>query len=328
LTWPHSSTGWASIFAEAETVFTAIAAAISRFERLLIIVQDEQVATRAGNCLIEAGVTPGSYRLVHAIYDDTWTRDYGPLTIIEHGTPTLLDFCFNGWGGKFPAELDNALNLRLHAMGVWGNIPLCSIPLILEGGSIDVDGQGNLLTTESCLLAPTRNPQLDKSGWEQQLHAHLGIERVLWLRHGSIIGDDTDGHIDTLARFCSPELIAYQSCDDPTDENFIPLREMARELATLRQINGAPYRLMPLPWMRPQYADDGRRLSATYANFLIINHAVLVPQYNDPADLAALQTLQNCFPTRQIIGINCTPLILQNGSLHCVTMQFPVEVSI
>lgn len=328
MTWPHSESDWEPFLPVVEPVFAALAAAIAKSERLLITVHNEQVASRALNYLTQAGVAPAQYQLVLVCSDDIWTRDYGPITIIENGNPILLDFRFNGWGAKYSATQDDALNKTLHSAGIFGNTPLQRINLVLEGGSIDGDGQGTLLTTESCLLTPTRNPELDQKSWEAELHAHFGIERVLWLRHGSIIGDDTDGHIDTLARFCSPELIAYQSCNDPNDDNFLDLQEMAAELINLQQMNGAPYRLAPLPWPRPHYAADGRRLPATYANFLIINNAVLVPQYNDPADQDTLAILQKCFPGREIIGINCAPLILQNGSLHCVTMQLPIEVQI
>ncbi|CAK0738022.1 agmatine deiminase [Gammaproteobacteria bacterium] len=328
LAWPHPDSDWGPLLSEVETVFTTIAAAICRHERLLIAVHNEQVSTRVTHCLNQAGVAEERYTLFHAPYNDTWMRDTGPITVIEDGWPVLLNFRFNGWGGKFNAELDDALTLALHTAGAFGSTPSCQFPLVLEGGSIEVDGAGGLLTTSSCLLAPTRNPEMDRSEVEAALRSYFGVERIHWLHHGGLAGDDTDGHIDTLARFCSPHLIAYQACTDPDDEHFGPLRAMAEELATLRQTNEEPYHLAPLPWPRPHYAPDGHRLPATYANFLILNDAVLVPTYDDPADVQALNTLQHCFPDRQIVGIPCSPLLLQHGSLHCVTMQLPSLVII
>ena len=189
-----------------------------------------------------------------------------------------------------------------------------------------MDGSGTLLTTARCLLAPTRNPKLTQDGLEARLKELLGLDRILWLQHGHLTGDDTDSHIDTLARFCDARTIAYVACADPDDEHHAELKAMEEELRALRAADGRPYRLVPLPWPRARYDDDGRRLPATYANFLIINGAVLVPTYDDPADGPALARLRECFPGREIIGVDCLPLIYQYGSLHCVTMQLPEGV--
>ena len=235
--------------------------------------------------------------------------------------PVLLDFTFNGWGGKFAAEKDNAVSRKLHACGAFGTTPLRTVDLVLEGGSIESDGQGTLLTTTECLLNPNRNPHLSKEQIEEQLKSELGVSTILWLEHGYLAGDDTDAHIDTLARLCPDQTIVYVACDDPTDEHFAPLKAMERELEQF-----AGYRLLPLPWPGAKYDAEGHRLPATYANYLVINGAVLVPTYNDPADLQALEVVGKAFPDREIIGIDCSTLILQHGSLHCITMQIPEGV--
>jgi agmatine/peptidylarginine deiminase len=201
-----------------------------------------------------------------------------------------------------------------------------SFKLVLEGGSIEVDGEGTLLTTESCLLNPNRNHGLNRAQIETELRRLLGVDRILWLKQGAIDGDDTDGHIDTLARFCDAGTIAYQACNDHNDPHYSGLRSMAAELKTLRRKDGTPYKLVPLPWPQAIHDHTGRRLPATYANFLIINGAVLAPTYNDPADDVALAALRPAFPGREIVPVMCRPLIYQYGSLHCVSMQLPEGV--
>ena len=194
---------------------------------------------------------------------------------------------------------------------------------VLEGGSIDTDGEGTLLTTTACLLTESRNPQLDQQQIEMRLKTELGVTRILWLQHGFLAGDDTDSHIDMLARFCAPDTIAFMQCDDPGDEHFESLAAMAQELRQFRTRDGQPYRLIGLPLPAAIYNSVGQRLPASYANFLIINDAVLVPQYNDRSDEIVLKRLAACFPDRQMIGIPCRALIEQYGSLHCLSMQFP-----
>ncbi|MGH8430707.1 MAG: agmatine deiminase family protein, partial [Solimonas sp.] len=237
-----------------------------------------------------------------------------------------LDFVFNGWGGKFEAGLDNQITQRLAEQGLWDTL-VESIDFVLEGGGIESDGAGTLLTTERCLLAPTRNPQYDKAHIELHLKAWFGLKRVLWLQHGDLLGDDTDGHIDTVARFCDAQTIAYQACDDVGDPHYNDLKAMEVELLALRTLDGEPYRLVPLP-LPPAIFDgeqpgQGRRLPAGYPNFLILNGAVLVPTYGVATDEEALRRLRPCFPGREVIGVDCRTLIHQYGSLHCVTMQIP-----
>ena len=239
------------------------------------------------------------------------------------GQLVLLDYTFTGWGGKFPAARDDALTRTLGEAGVFA-APIETRKLVLEGGAIETDGLGTLLTSEACLLNRNRNPQLDRAAIESQLRADLGAERILWLRHGHLEGDDTDSHIDTLARFCDARTIAYVRCDDRSDPHYPALAAMQEEIQALRQADGTPYRLIALPWPRPCFdPDDGHRLPATYANFLIINGAVLMPTYADAADAMALAALAEAFPDRDIIPIDCRSVIRQHGSLHCLTMQLP-----
>jgi agmatine deiminase len=326
LTWPHAQSDWAPILDTVEPVFTAIAAAIAHHEIVLIACHDDVVRARVAQLLRAAGVPETRVRLHVAPANDTWARDHGPITVLCRNEPTLLDYAFNGWGGKYEFALDNLITRRLHAQGAFGEAPLETVDLILEGGSIEVDGQGTLLTTARCLLAPTRNPGRTRAQIETMLAEQLGITRFLWLEHGYLAGDDTDSHIDTLARLCDANTIAYVACDDAADEHYAELQAMEKELQAFRTAAGQPYRLVPLPWPRAKYDDDGARMPATYANFLIINDAVLVPTYDDPADPIALARLRDCFPGRAVIGIDCLPLIYQHGSLHCVTMQIPAGV--
>jgi agmatine/peptidylarginine deiminase len=325
VTWPHDRTDWRDDLPRVDACFAAIAREVTKRETLLAVCRD---AAHVDHVRARVTATGGDQaRLACAIApsNDTWARDHGPLAVRRGGALRLLDFRFNGWGDKYPADLDDAITRTLHAAGAFGDVPLESIDLVLEGGSLDVDGRGTLLTTASCLLAPTRNPRLDRLAVEAALQSHLGVERVLWLEHGAIEGDDTDGHVDTLARFCDGRTIVYQGCDDPADAHFPALGAMAAELAALRDVEGQPYQLVALPWPRPAYDPvTGRRLPATYANFLIINDAVLVPAYGDPADDAAGEVLGRCFPGREVVAIDCRPLIRGFGSLHCVTMQLPV----
>jgi agmatine deiminase len=264
-------------------------------------------------------------RLISCPTNDTWARDFGPIAIEEYGEQVLLDFGFNGWGLKFAAHRDNQITRHLAGLGLF-TARHQPVGLILEGGSIESDGNGTLLTTAECLLNPNRNPHLRKSDIELALGHRLGADHILWLENGYLVGDDTDSHIDTLARLCPNDTICYVKCDDPDDEHYSALQAMEAELHAFRTRSGAAFRLLPLPWPKATFDEDGERLPATYANYLVINGAVLVPTYDDPADAAALATVAAAYPEREIIGIDCRPLILQHGSLHCVTMQLPQGV--
>ncbi|MCE5360786.1 agmatine deiminase family protein [Candidatus Igneacidithiobacillus taiwanensis] len=324
LTWPHRATDWADRLAAVLPVFARIGAEISRRQPLLVAVHDADSEKECRQQLDAAGADLRRCHLYHAPSNDSWARDHGPITLRHpDGRRQLLDFAFNAWGLKFAANLDNQLTRRLHAAGAYGELPLRTLGMVLEGGSIDSDGQGSILTTDACLLSPNRNPQWTREEISDQLCTLLGAERIFWLQSGHLEGDDTDAHIDTLARFCSPGVIAYQSCDDPVDTHFAPLQQMAAELASFPQADGRPYHLVPLPWPRARFDEAGERLPLSYANFLIINGAVLLPTYDDPADAVAAERLATVFPDREIVSVTCLELARQHGSLHCVTMQIP-----
>ena len=322
LAWPHKSTDWAPVLAEVEPVFLRLTEVISHYEQVVISTVN---ASALSTKLQAAGIDMAQVTLAQVPFDDTWCRDFGPITTLVDGSPRLQDFVFNGWGNKFDAMQDNAVNGLLDQQGIYA-APLTIQNLILEGGSIESDGKDTLLTTSQCLLNTNRNPDLDKIQIEAELRRLLGCERVLWLEHGHLLGDDTDAHVDTLARFAPNDTILYVACDDPADEHYPALRRMEKELATFRTASGEPYRLLPLPWPGAKFDAEGQRLPATYANFLIINGAVLVPTYNDPQDDKALATVGTAFPNRDVIGIDCSTVILQHGSLHCLTMQLPQGV--
>jgi len=326
LTWPHAGTDWHSRLADIEDLYVRIAGTIARYEHLLIICYDTRHQVHVSRQLESGNVELEAVRFAIARTNDTWVRDYGPITVFRNGRLGLHDFTFDGWGGKYPAELDNRVSRSLFDSGCFAISECRRQLLVLEGGSIDTDGCGTLLTTTHCLLESGRNPGYARSRLETWLHEHLGIERFLWLEHGELAGDDTDAHIDMLARFCGPGTIAYSSCNDPEDEHYAELAAMEEQLQTFRTRDGLPYELVPLPLPQAIRDESGRRLPASYANFLIINGAVLLPVYDDPADAASLAALAGCFPGRRVEPLNCLPLIQQNGSLHCATMQLPAGV--
>lgn len=323
MAWPHEGTDWAYMLDDVRPVFVDIIRQITRFERVLLTAP---YAASAEAYLKESGVDLTRVTICEVPNNDTWARDFGPITVIFNDKPVLMDFGFNGWGLKFPANLDNLISKQLKQAGAL--LPkLNTIGLIMEGGSLESDGLGTIMTTTECLMSPNRNPQLDLSEVEQALAATVGAKRILWLDHGFLAGDDTDSHIDTLARFCPDNTIVYQLCDHPLDEHFEQLKLMERQLQTFTAPDGSPYRLIALPWPKARFDEQAHRLPATYANFLIINGAVLVPTYRDPEnDNIALERIAQAFPGREIIGVDCLPLLEQHGSLHCVTMQLPQGV--
>lgn len=328
LTWPHGHGDWAPWLEQVEPVFVDIARQICRFERLLVVYYDDEHRQRIEDLLRTAGADLNRVTLVQSHSNDTWARDHGPITVLRDGQPRLLNFTFNGWGSKHAAALDNEITGNIHAQGVFGATPLDDIKMVLEGGGIELDGQGTLLTTELCLLAPTRNPEMNRAQIEQRLGELFGIDRVLWLANGYLAGDDTDSHIDTLARFCDAETIAYVGCDDPEDEHYPALKAMEQELQAFRTRTGHPYRLVELPWPGVKCDEEGNRLPASYANFLIINGAVLVPVYDDPMDQVAMERIAGCFPDREIVAVPARALVHQYGSLHCASMQVPAFVNL
>lgn len=317
LTFPHTETDWADMLDEVLPCFVEIAAIVSRYEQVVIVCRN----TAETRSLFD-NIPLDNFRFIECDSNDTWSRDHGGIIIEENRQLVLLDFVFNGWGLKFAADKDNLITGKLAKAGVF-KAAYRHGGLVLEGGGIESDGLGTLLTTAECLLSPNRNPHLSKEEIEVKLRELFGLHRVLWLNHGYLAGDDTDSHIDTLARFCDPDTIAYVSCDDPEDEHYEALLQMEKELRSFTSHSGNPYNLVPLPWPDACFDSDGNRLPATYANFLIINGAVLVPVYGVKQDEAAMGLFRALFPGRTVHGINCRSLIEQHGSLHCVTMQFP-----
>ena len=325
IAWPNAETDWAERLAEVEETYIALVAAIVRFQRVVICVADDDIETYAEMRLRSNRVDMDRVRFATVPYDDTWLRDSGPITLRDGDAFRLLDFRFTGWGGKYGASDDDQLVQRLHANGLFGDAARDEVDFALEGGAIDTDGDGTLLTTWQCLHE--RHPDASREELTTKLAGWLRQDRVLWLDHGALEGDDTDAHIDTLARFAGRDAIVFQACDDPADSHYAALKAMGEEIAALRTREDRPYRLFPLPWAKPviDIATDGsrRRLAASYANFLIVNGAVLMPAYGDPADNAAAAVLADAFPDREIVQVPCRPLIWQNGSLHCITMQLP-----
>ena len=324
IAWPHPETDWGPRLVDVEETYIALVVAITAFQDAVICVADDDLQTYAEARLRSARVDMDRVRFVTVEYDDTWLRDSGPITLkTADGGFLQLDFRFTGWGGKFEASRDDRLVEALTAQGVFAKATREQIDFALEGGGIETDGAGTLLTTWKCLHE--RHPEATREELTWQLSGWLRQDRVLWLDHGYLEGDDTDAHIDTLARFAAEDAIVYQGCDDVSDTHYPELQAMAGELAALRTRDGKPYRLFALPWAKPIF-DDGRRLAASYANFLIVNGAVLMPSYGDPADARAQEVMAEAFPGREIVPVPCRPLIWQNGSLHCITMQLPEGV--
>ena len=319
LTWPHAGTDWAPILKEVIPCFVSIAQEIMKREKLVVVCPDASEVKEQLGAFDEERV-----RFVELPTNDTWARDHGGISVFDPLGPMVYDFVFNGWGMKFAANKDNLITRNLYQSGVFAEeIQLVNMaPFVLEGGSIESDGRGTLMATAECLLSVNRNEYLQREEIEHYLKDVFGMKRILWIENGYLAGDDTDSHVDTLARFCSEDTIAYVKCEDESDEHYDELRAMEEEIKAFRQENGEPYRLVPLP-MADEVVWEGERLPATYANFLIINGAVLLPFYNSPKDEEARKALQAVFPDREVIGVNCLPLIKQHGSLHCVTMQYP-----
>jgi agmatine/peptidylarginine deiminase len=318
LTWPHAASDWAPYLDEAVACFKEIAKAVIQYGKLIIVcVNTAEVKT----VLKDLDLNRISFFEINT--NDTWARDHGGITVFEDGKGIIHDFMFNGWGLKFASNYDNLITRQLYTKLLSTKYGYSNqLNFVLEGGAIESDGEGTILTTAECMLSPNRNGGSTQKEIEQYLKKTFGPERVLWLNNGYLAGDDTDSHIDTLARFCSADTIAYVQCNDEADEHFQALKLMETELKNFKTKQGKPYKLIPLP-MADYVEFEGERLPATYANFIIINGAVLVPTYKSFTDKTALDALKTAFPDREIIGIDCSVLIKQHGSLHCVTMQYP-----
>lgn len=319
ITWPHADTDWFDILEEVTQCYVTFSKEILKRQKLIVVCPEEDEVVKHFTKEEQKNLIISEQKS-----NDTWSRDHGAISVFVNGIPTLLDFGFNGWGLKFAANYDNQITQHLFEQEEFKpDVQYESkLNFILEGGSIESDGEGTLLTTSQCLLAPNRNQPMMQEELEEYLKKSLGADRILWLNHGYLAGDDTDSHIDTLARFCDKNTIAYVKCDDETEEHFDELKLMEKELKSFKTSEGKLYRLIPLPMADAVY-HDGYRLPATYANFLIINGAVLIPAYASAKDETAKAQLQKAFPHHEIIGIDCRPLIKQHGSLHCVTMQLP-----
>lgn len=315
MSFPHEETDWADDDLKAAlTPFIRIAQAIAYGQAVYIICKNKE-KTASLFC------SPRNLTFIELPTNDTWIRDYGYISIKEEGENKLLDFTFDGWGGKFEATLDNSVNQSLHQKGYMGTTPLERIDFVLEGGSIESDGAGTVLTTTRCLCNPNRNGGLSKEAVEKTLKTTLGTQRILWLENGYLAGDDTDSHIDTLARFVNKETIVYVKCDDKEDEHYEALDTMEKELMSFRTGENKPYTLIPLPMTKTILNKAAERLPSTYANFLITNHALIYPTYSDNNDKIVHEIFKGLFPDKEIIPIHCLKLIEQGGSLHCSTMQ-------
>ena len=322
LTWPHAGTDWAHMLTEVQACFAAIAREIAQRELLLIVTPEPEEVKKQ----ISATVNMQNVRFMECETNDTWARDHGAITMLDSEGTSFLDFMFNGWGLKFASDKDNLITRQAVESGFLNGRYVNRLGFVLEGGSIESDGLGTLLTTSECLLSPNRNGQMSRDEIEEYLCSVFHLKQVLWLDHGYLAGDDTDSHVDTLARLCSPDTIAYVQCTDTQDEHYEALHQMEEQLKTFRTLNGKPYRLLALP-MVDKIDEVGERLPATYANFLIMNDAVLYPTYRQPEnDQRAKEVLQEAFPHHEIVSVDCCALIKQHGSLHCVTMQYPVGV--
>ena len=350
MAFPHKNSDWSNNLQSALSVFVRIASSIATYQKLILICDDIE-STKELFCY-----THNIY-FIKLETNDTWIRDYGLISIYRDGIRELLDFEFNAWGAKFDFNLDNKINEKLlkhRQIGSWsstknsqkrekasfkfkldkkivrkplkhrqtGSWSSTKVDFVLEGGSIESDGNGTLITTSKCLLNPNRNPSFSKKEIEERLKEFFGLSRVLWLDHGELIGDDTDAHVDTLVRFVSEDTLVYVSCKDQEDEHYEELKKMEKELEQFRTLNDNPYQLIPLPLPTAKYKNN-QRLPATYANFLITNRTILLPTYQDDLDREMILLFKGLFPSHEIIPINALRLIEEGGSIHCSTMHLP-----
>ena len=320
LTWPCEGMGWSGKrLNELYECFESIVFEISKREKVLIVGENARKIKETLHfwneniCIIEAPT------------NDIWARDHGMITVLEDQKPILLNFMFNGWGLKYIADKDNLINANLLASGIFQDTQYINMDMVLEGGSIDVDGKGSLLTTKKCLLSPNRNPHLTQTQINEKLSSCFGLTNIIWIENGFVLGDDTDSHIDTLVRFAPRNILFYSKSEERRSEHHKPLKRLEEELKEIKNADDEYYRMIPLP-MPDAIIHEGKRLPATYTNFLVLNDAVLVPFYSSENDIIAAEKIQRIFNTRKVIGINCLPLIQQGGSLHCITMQFPAGV--
>ncbi len=323
LTWPHPDTDWDYMLEEVTACYVNIAVEILKRQKLIVVCHNAETVKYE---LKEYKDLFRNLTLVELPTNDTWARDHSGISVINNGKKQVYDFTFNGWGLKFASNHDNQISRGLFKNGIFkSDVELINKKdFALEGGALESDGKGTLLTTSECLLSANRNSFMSKDEIEKYLKEVFGLNKILWLNHGYLSGDDTDSHIDTLARYCDEHTIVYVKCENKKDEHYEALAKMEEQLKTFTDYQGNPYKLISLPMAKAVYDEDNERLPATYANFLIMNDVVLLPFYNDQErDTEAKEKLEIAFPTREIIGIDCSSLIRQHGSLHCITMQYP-----
>jgi agmatine deiminase len=338
VSWPHKEASWPGKLETVFPIFSQMVAALARSETVHINVCNDEMEHRARSFLHQARAA-GDIRFHHFPTNDAWCRDYGAIfvrRVAAGGSPAeqsrrgdrvaaatdlaATDWGYNAWGDKYPPyDLDN--QIPAHMAEVLGT-PRFFADMILEGGSIDVNGEGVLLTSEACLLNPNRNPHLSQADIEQRLRDYLGADQILWLGEG-IVGDDTDGHVDDLARFAGPETIVTVVEQDPADDNYRPLQDNLERLHSFRSPAGRPFRIIELPMPRPVVWEN-QRLPASYANFYVANTTVLLPTYRDPQDIVARELLSEVFPERTVVAIDCTDLVWGLGAFHCLTQQVPL----
>ncbi|NET35886.1 MAG: agmatine deiminase family protein [Cyanothece sp. SIO1E1] len=321
-TWPNEGMDWGE---------DALAVQDRIHECITLITEDQSVIVAGQDPILIrqklSNIPVDRLHIVQVDANDVWARDHGPITIAYRDEPILLDYQFNGWGKKYPSDLDNVITRQLWEAGLFGQVERREVSLVLEGGAIESDGMGTIIGSTDCLLDKNRNPNSEWDGILTQLQEQLGANRILTLPSGQLAGDDTDGHIDTIARFCTPNTIAYVQCNDPKDEHYRFLQSVEDELQRWRTLAGEVYSLIPLPLPDPCFhPEDGHRLPATYANFIISNKYVIVPTYQQEKDGLALDRLTGVFPNRKVVGIDALPVIKQHGSLHCLCMQYPKGV--
>ena len=328
LTWPHEDTDWRDYLDDITETFVQIAKAVAHYEPLVIAAKyPERVREVLAESLNDDEMARVS--IYESDNNDTWARDHAFITLVpttDASAPCrLLDFRFNGWGEKFAADKDNRINRTLYDKGGFSGERVDYDDFVLEGGSIESDGRGTVLTTSVCLMAPHRNQPMTQAEVETVLKERLCARKIVWFDYGQLIGDDTDGHIDTIVRVCPDNTLLYVGCDDENDPQYADLKALENQLQQATDADGRPYRLLKLPMPDALY-DDGDRLPATYANFLIINGAVIVPTYNqEENDARALELVAEAFPGYDIIGIDSQTIVRQHGSIHCLTMQYPEE---
>jgi agmatine deiminase len=325
LSWPHKEASWPGNFAPIPKLYERLVRTISRHEHVHILagkLDEEERSTVPTEIANMANVT------VHPVAtDDSWIRDSGPTFLVgskAKSKPALVNWGYNAWGGKYPPfDLDDAIPAEVAAItGRQMFFP----EMILEGGAVDVNGNGSLLTSEQCLLNPNRNPELSKEDIEEKLRDYLNVTQILWLREG-IVGDDTDGHIDELARFVNPTTIVCAVEENENDENYAVLQENLERLRSFRDLDGRPFTIIPLPMPQPlMYTPengDAQRMPGSYCNFYIANGVVIVPKFDDPADARVLDILRPLFPGREVIGFRARELAWGLGAFHCITQQEP-----